>query len=67
MTESHHHSHNATETSRPLSPRLERLVASRPFQFLFLLWLLLVNALYYAQYRDLIAARWPVLRSLWPW
>ena len=41
-------------------------MASRPFQLLFLLWLLLVNALYYAQYRDLIAARWPVVRSLWP-
>ena len=42
-------------------------MASRPFQLLFLLWLLLVNAIYYAQYRDLIAVRWPVVRSLWPW
>ena len=67
MTEPHDHSPHAPDTSSPISPRLKRLVASRPFQFLFLLWLLLVNALYYAQYRDLITARWPALRSLWPW
>jgi len=55
------------ETSRPLATRAERLAASRPFQWLFLVWLLAINALYYAQFRDLLLARFPALRSLWPW
>ena len=67
MTHPHDHSPPLSESSPPPSSRIERLVASRPFQFLFLLWLLLVNVLYYAQYRDLVAARWPSIRSLWPW
>lgn len=67
MTEPHRENTGTPGTSEPLSPRLERLATSRPFQFLFLLWLLLVNALYYGQFRDLLFARWPALQSLWPW
>jgi hypothetical protein len=32
---------------------------------LFLLWLLLVNALYYAQFRELAVSRLPWLAHLW--
>lgn len=32
---------------------------------LFLLWLLLVNVLYYAQFRELVVSRLPWLAHLW--
>ena len=47
--------------SRLSVTRMSRKLAS----ILFLLWLLLVNALYYAQFRLLAVSRLPWLAHLW--
>jgi hypothetical protein len=43
----------ATQTFKKLGPML------------FLLWLLLINILYYAQFRELAVSRFPWLAHLW--
>ncbi|HLA14627.1 MAG TPA: class I SAM-dependent methyltransferase [Gemmatimonadaceae bacterium] len=56
--------------ARPHTARTNRgntFAASFWWQLLFLLWVGVVNALYYRQFSDLVLARFPAVGSWWPW